>query len=308
MSDKRARGNDCEEDDDKHEETAHHKKRHRCLWDGHKFDGEGVSYPNSRKPNGKFGFDISTFCSPSCEKACVDDMKTSPHLMNWLHLHCHRELGIEEAIPIAPHPRLLACNRRDGEGMSIQQFREFGKSHRIAEKVNNLPIDKRVWRQERQIDCDIPFYEVVRSERLVADMLYQDHKARGLPIPKTLIKEKEAAAEKEEKLRIQKDVLDDNKKHNFEDIFTNDSWRGGENNEFERDEQQLQEQDFQHAETEVAANEEIEAQNIGDDQEEQEKEEVEQQEKQEEEEEAKPNQQKLPPKKAIMSKRKKFSS
>ncbi len=177
-------------------------QKHHCLWDGHVFDGDGYSYPNSKKQNGKFGFDEATFCGPSCAKAYVDRvLQASPHLLCWIHLHIHRDLGIEEAVPIAPDPRLLTCNRRDSLGMSITQFRQFGMSHRLTEKINHIPIDLRVWIPEPQVNCTMPFHEVIRSERLVADMLFKDHKAKNLPIPITLLKEAAASD-----LKIQKEA------------------------------------------------------------------------------------------------------
>jgi hypothetical protein len=183
------------------------KKKHfptkmpRCLFDGHDFEGDGYSYPNAKKQNGKFEFDECTMCSPSCGKGYIDTyLQASPHLLTWLHLHVHRDLGIQDMVPTAPSPRNLACNRRDGKGMTIKQFRQFGFSHRLTEKINHLPIDLRVWVQQPQVDCDLPFHTVVRAERLVADMLFQDFKAKGLPIPITLLKE---AAANEEKLKLQ---------------------------------------------------------------------------------------------------------
>jgi hypothetical protein len=174
------------------------------MYDGHDILPPLVPFhfPNRKLFSGAFDFDACNFCGPACAKGYLTwNAQISPMLLTWLHLFVHRDLKITARIPIAPSPRLLACNNKYGQGLTIQQYREFDQSHKLAEVISNLPIDYRVWVAQPQTNAEATFYEVYRDNKILADMLYEDAVATGASIPKTIINDIKAAEEAEAKER-----------------------------------------------------------------------------------------------------------
>jgi len=246
-----------------------------CLYHSGYFKGKPFCYPNRKLLTGKFGFDTATFCGPPCAKGYLDVVfQGSPQLMTWLHLYVHRDLGIREPIPTAPNPRLMKKFRNDGKGLSEEEFLQFENSHKLVEKINHIPIDLRVWEQETQTNCEEPFHEVIRKNKIVADMLFKEHVEAGHPIPKTLlndaanakIKEKEKSTKRK---RTTEDILDDIEVQEIED----------------QEEQQEEEQEEEQEQEEQEEEEEKEEEDQDEKEEEEEEEEPKEQEEQEEQEE-----------------------
>jgi len=161
-----------------------------CLLDGFPIDGDGYRWPNGKKPNGEFTFDECIFNSPSAALFYLYHYKRdSPHFVTWLHLHCRRDLGILDPIPMAPDPRLLAKYRWNGIGMSKEQFRNYKDSHKLVEKINNLPIDLRVWVHQPQVDYELPFHDTIAGQTILAQQLLRDHQEQRKTIPAILLQD-----------------------------------------------------------------------------------------------------------------------
>lgn len=178
-----------------------------CLNDGYPLDDPDKYFrgPNLKKRDGSFDFFKYNFCSLSCYKCYVERVyQFSPTLLTWTTLFAKRELGITGNIPMAPDPSLLKRNRTDGRGLTIEEYRNFEKSKQYTEILDHLPIDRRPWKAEPQVNAPEPFHEIIREEQLLADKLFKDFKEAGKPIPKTLLNDaaKQAQEEAEKKASL----------------------------------------------------------------------------------------------------------
>lgn len=158
-----------------------------CIIDGDPIPGKPFCYPNRKKENGKFGFDKKNFYSPNVALWWITHVEdNSPHLITYLQLYCKRDLGIEEDIIVSPGPGVLAKYNVDGLGLSVSEFRSHGNTRLFVERIDHLPIDRRVWIPQDQKDNVLPFYEVVRDQSALATQLLIDKVNKNEFIPKAL--------------------------------------------------------------------------------------------------------------------------
>lgn len=158
-----------------------------CLNDGQPIASNAVvvRLPNRQKKNGEYGFFPYVFCSVSCMKTYLETRNNfSPHLLVWLTIHAKRDLKIMEDIPSAPPQELIDVYRADGNGLTIEQYREFENSHKITEKITHLRVDRSIWRDEEQKNNASPFFEVIRGKEFLAERLYQEFVEAKKPVPK----------------------------------------------------------------------------------------------------------------------------
>lgn len=116
----------------------------RCLNDGHDFTNTPVQIPVSRDPTtGVYTLDPRIFCSSPCARYWLRrDMAVTTEQLALFNLYCMERLKQEDKILAltAPDPRVLSVYHVNGEGITIEEYRDFQHSHKLAVRAEP-PVD-----------------------------------------------------------------------------------------------------------------------------------------------------------------------
>ncbi len=148
-----------------------------CLNDGHPFKGFIYQFPTMEHPlTKKWIFDKRIFCHGACMKCWLrrDITRTQTHIAN-AELYLVRDLGIINC-PTAPDPCIMAVFNSSGEGLTIEEYRDFETSQNLIEKPDSDPINRNVFINGPQINNEIPFEQLIRENHTLGlNSLYRRH-------------------------------------------------------------------------------------------------------------------------------------
>ncbi len=150
-----------------------------CFNDGHPFEGFIFQFPVSEHLiTKKWIFDKRIFCSAACTKCYLRrDISISQTLIANFELYLCRDLKLFDSLT-APDPCLIAVYNINGKGFTIDEYRQFHKSHLFVEKPDFYPINKNVFISEPQVNNSIPFEQLIRENHGLgnnAESLYKRH-------------------------------------------------------------------------------------------------------------------------------------